>query len=71
MSSGLSENLKRAQELLGKFMGRMGGTEELSFDKGLLTDDKIGSWHTFRVCQALVMALSFGNGSFKFLVKFI
>ena len=46
-------------------------TEELSFDKGLLTNDEIGGWHMFRVCWALVMALSFGNGSFEFLVKFV
>ena len=52
-------------------MGRMGDMEELSFNEVLLTNDEIGGQHTFRVCQALVTALSFGNGSFEFLVKFV
>ena len=54
-----------------EFMGRMGDMEELSFNEVLLTNDEIGGQHTFRVCQALVTALSFGNGSFEFLVKFV
>ena len=45
--------------------------EELSFDEGLLTNNEIGGRHIFRVCWALVMVLSFGNGSFEFLVKFV
>ena len=52
-------------------MGRTGGMEELSFDEGLLTNDEIGDQHIFIVCWALVTALSFGNGNFEFLVKFV
>ena len=52
-------------------MGRLGGPEELGFDKSLLSDNEVWGWRLFGICGTLVSELSFGSGSFQFLVEFI
>ena len=44
MGSGFCKDLKGSQELVGMLMGQMGGMEELSFDKSLLSYGEVQSW---------------------------
>ena len=71
MRSGFGKNLVWSKEFVGEFVGGSSGTEELCFDKGLLSDDEVRCGHTFGVCGTLISALCFGNCGLEFLVEFV
>ena len=52
-------------------MGWTGGTEELGFDEGLLSDNEVRSRDASSIGRALVTELGLGDGSLEFLVKFV
>ena len=66
--SGFRKDLKGSYELVGKLVGWLGGVEELSFDKSLLSYGEVWSRRSFCIGRALISELGFGNCSFKFLV---
>ena len=71
MRSSLSQNLEGTQELLRKFLGGTGSTEELGFNKGLLTNCEVRSEKVLGVSGSLITDLSLSNSCLKFLVEFV
>ncbi len=61
VSSGLSDDLVRAQKLLRELLRGASGTDELGTDIGVVSDLEVRSWQTMLVGLDLVTGLSFGN----------
>ena len=52
-------------------MGWTGGTEELGFHEGLLSNNEVRCQNAAGISRTLVAELGFGDGSLEYLVEFI
>ena len=71
VSSWLANNFKGTKVFLGELPGWSGGSEELSFNKSLITNLEVWGRSMMTVGLYLNAFLGFGDGNLKFLVKLV
>src|SRR5882672_11978476 len=71
MGAGSCKDFIRSKEFIGKLLGRLCHTEELSLDISVATNLEFQSWKSSGISGSLVSMLSFSDVLPMFLMKFV
>src|SRR5882672_359343 len=71
MGAGLCKDFVWSKEFIGKLLGRLCCTEELSLDVSVATNLEFRSRKLSGIRRSLVSTLSFSDVLLKFMVKFV